>query len=217
MTDLQKETIRAMRLQDISYVKIGEGLGLSDNTVRSYCRRNSLGEKVKNSVACRQCGKPVKIVLKQKPRLFCSDACRSAWWNSHPDCVNRKAVYGYTCAHCGRSFTAYKRTTHKDRHFLSCTTYEKQGKSACAAKRIPEEKLVSLTCEILKIDKLDSDTLRSRITAIRIEQNNTVVFILNNGSEIKKQWKDRSRSESWTDEMKEAARQKALERSKHNA
>ena len=118
---------------------------------------------------------------------------------------------------CGLCGNTYKRTTHKDRHFLSCTTYEKHGKSACAAKRIPEETLISLTCEILKIDKLDSDTLRSRITAIRIEQNNTVVFGLDDGSEIKKQWKDRSRSESWTDEMKEAARQKALERSKHNA
>ena len=107
MTDLQKKTIRAMRLQGIGYVKIGEELGLSDNTVRSYCRRNGLCEKVKNSVVCRQCGKPVKIVPKQKPRLFCSDLCRNAWWNSHPECVNRKAVYGYTCAHCGRSFTAY--------------------------------------------------------------------------------------------------------------
>ena len=51
MTDLQKDTIRAMRLQGISYVKIGEELGLSDNTVRSYCRRNGLGEKAKNTIA----------------------------------------------------------------------------------------------------------------------------------------------------------------------
>ncbi len=107
MTDLQKKTIRAMRLQGISYVKIGEDLGLSDNTVRSYCRRNGLGEKAKNTIACKQCGKLIKIVPKQKPRMFCSDACRTAWWNSHQDCVNRKAVYDYTCAHCGRAFTAY--------------------------------------------------------------------------------------------------------------
>ena len=55
MTDFQKETIRAMRLQGISYVKIGEELGLSDNTVRSYCRRNGLGEKAKNTIVCKQC------------------------------------------------------------------------------------------------------------------------------------------------------------------
>lgn len=96
-------------------------------------------------------------------------------------------------------------------------TYQARGKSACAAKRIPEETLISLTCDVLGIKSFDSDMVRNRITAIRAEQNNTVVFSLNDGSEIKKQWKDRSRSESWTDEMKEAARQKALERSKHNA
>jgi site-specific DNA recombinase len=118
---------------------------------------------------------------------------------------------------CGLCGNTYKRTTHKGRHFWNCTTYQTRGKSACAAKRIPEETLISLTCDVLGIDSLDSDTVRNRITAIRVEQNNTVVFNLDDGSEIKKQWKDRSRSESWTDEMKEAARQKALERSKHNA
>ena len=118
---------------------------------------------------------------------------------------------------CGLCGNTYKRTTHKGRHFWNCTTYQARGKSACAAKRIPEETLILLTCEVLGIDSLDSDTVRNRITAIRVEQNNTVVFSLDDGSEVKKQWKDRSRSESWTDEMKEAARQKALERSKHNA
>ena len=118
---------------------------------------------------------------------------------------------------CGLCGNTYKRTTHKGRHFWNCATYQTKGKSACAAKRIPEETLISLTCEALEIDNLDSDTVRNRITVIRAEQNNTVVFSLDDGSEIKKQWKDRSRSESWTDEMKEDARQKALERSKHNA
>ena len=118
---------------------------------------------------------------------------------------------------CGLCGNTYKRTTHKGRHFWNCTTYQTRGKSACAAKRIPEETLISLTCDVLGIDSLDSDMVRNRIAAIRAEQNNTVIFSLNDGSEIRKQWKDRSRSESWTDEMKEAARQKALERSKHNA
>ena len=113
VTDLQKEKIRAMRLQGVSYMKISKELGISDNTVRSFCRRNGLGEKAKNTAACKQCGKSIKIVPKQKPRMFCSDACRTAWWNSHPDCVNRKAIYAYTCAHCGRAFTAYGNPNRK--------------------------------------------------------------------------------------------------------
>ena len=118
---------------------------------------------------------------------------------------------------CGLCGNTYKRTTHKGRHFWNCTTYQTRGKSACAAKRIPEKTLISLTCDVLGIESFDSVMVRNRITAIRAEQNNTVIFSLDDGSEVKKQWKDRSRSESWTDEMKEAARQKALERSKHNA
>ena len=56
MTDLQKEQIKTLRLQGIGYVKIGEMLGISDNTVRSFCRRNGLGDAAKNTVACKHCG-----------------------------------------------------------------------------------------------------------------------------------------------------------------
>lgn len=108
MTDLQKEQVRAMRLQGAGYVKIGQTLGISHNTVRSFCRRNGLdGEAGKNTVRCQQCGKPIKVVPKQKPRKFCSDSCRTAWWNSHLDSVQRKAVYHFICAACGVEFTAY--------------------------------------------------------------------------------------------------------------
>lgn len=107
MTDQQKEQIRVMRLQGIGYVKIGEMLSISDNTVRSFCRRSGLGDTAKNTVSCKQCGKLIKIIPRRKPRMFCSDACRTAWWNSHQDCVKRKAVYQHTCTHCGKQFTAY--------------------------------------------------------------------------------------------------------------
>lgn len=95
-------------------------LGISDNTVRSFCRRNGLGDAAKNTVACKHCGKLIKIIPKQKPRKFCSDACRTAWWNSHPDCVDRKAVYAYTCSHCGKPFTAYG---NKERKYCSHGCY----------------------------------------------------------------------------------------------
>ena len=107
MTVLQKEQIKTLRLQGISYVKIGEMLGISDNTVRSFCRRNGLGDTAKNTVACKQCGKLIKIVPKRKPRKFCCDACRVSWWNSHPEAVTRKAVYSFLCPICGNEFTAY--------------------------------------------------------------------------------------------------------------
>ena len=68
MTNQQKEQIRTMRLQGIGYIKIGKALGISDNTVRSFCRRNGLGDKSKNAVVCKQCGSVVPLA--QYGRLF---------------------------------------------------------------------------------------------------------------------------------------------------
>ena len=115
MTNQQKEQIRTMRL--------------SDNTVRSFCRRNGLCDKSKNAVACKQCGKLIKIIPKQKPKKFCSDSCRNTWWNEHRDYVNRKANYEYTCACCGRNFTAYG---NNHRKYCSHACYIKYGISSCS-------------------------------------------------------------------------------------
>ena len=72
MTNQQRNQIRTMRLQGAGYIKIGKILGISDNTVRSFCRRNGLDGKAKNTIACKQCGKMIKVVPKQKPKKFCT-------------------------------------------------------------------------------------------------------------------------------------------------
>ena len=112
---------------------------------------------------------------------------------------------------CGLCGNTYKRVTYRKKHYWNCTTFQTKGKSECAAKRIPEETLEVLTCEVLGEGSIDSDMVRSKITAIRAEKNNVVVYCMDDGSEIVKRWKDRSRAESWTPEMKEKARQRALQ------
>ena len=134
MTDWQKDQIQTMRRQGLSYVKIGQALGISDNTVRSFCRRNQLGDPVKNTISCQYCGKPIKIIPKQKPRKFCSDRCRTAWWNNHREQVKQKAFYHFTCSACGREFTAYgnakrKYCSHK------CYIADRFGKEIPSEKR----------------------------------------------------------------------------------
>lgn len=120
MTDEQEKQIQSMRMQGIGYRTIGKVLGILDNTVRSFCRRKELGKTNKATIMCKQCGKPIKITPKQKPRKFCSDACRTAWWNGHLEYVERKAVYEFTCACCGKSFTAYG---NKNRKYCSHECY----------------------------------------------------------------------------------------------
>ena len=112
---------------------------------------------------------------------------------------------------CGLCGSTYKRVTCRGNHFWNCTTFQTKGKAECPAKKIPAEMLKSLTCEVLGADALDSDMVRSKITMIRAEKNNVVVFCMDDGSEIVKRWKDRSRAESWSPEMKEQARQRALQ------
>jgi len=43
MTQQQKEKIIKMRRGGFSYSRISTALGISENTVKSFCRRNNLG------------------------------------------------------------------------------------------------------------------------------------------------------------------------------
>ena len=87
-----------------------------------------------------------------------------------------------------------------------------KGKEACPARQIPEEELYRVTSEVLGLAEFDADTLHSKITAMRAENDCTLVFTLADGTECVKRWIPRSRRNSWTPEMKERARQRTLER-----
>ena len=136
-----------------------------------------------------------------------------ATWEAVQEEIERRAEYyaptkkatSYTftglieCGTCGKH---YRRKTTVSGVIWVCTTYNTHGKKACASKAIPESILYELTADIPLGD----------LTAIRAENGNTLVFCFKDGSQTVKRWKDRSRAESWTEEMKEAARQKTIAR-----
>ena len=129
MTNEQQLKIMALRQHGYGYIKIGQMLGISDNTVRSFCRRNERGENTKAVVfTCKQCGKQIKATTGHKPRKFCSDACRVSWWNSHQECVNRKAIYQFNCQHCSKPFAAYG---NRSRKYCSHVCYIAERKRTC--------------------------------------------------------------------------------------
>ena len=113
------------------------------------------------------------------------------------------------CAHCGAH---YKRVTNHGSKGWNCNTFQIKGKATCPARQIPEEELFRITAEVLGLTEFDADTLHSKITAIRAENDCTLVFTLADGTECVKRWIPRSRRNSWTPEMKECARQRTLER-----
>lgn len=118
MTKQEIETLNLMRSHDKSAADIAIALGLSVNTVRSYIRRHPLKDAVQ--VGCRQCGKPVMQHKGRKAKYFCSDRCRNAWWNAHPEKVQRKAYYRLTCQFSGKEFVSYG---NKNRKYCSRLCY----------------------------------------------------------------------------------------------
>ncbi len=118
MTPEEKSHLSAMRKAGSSYTEIADALGLSKNTVKTFCRRNGLTPEAKSAPEeatpvptterlCPHCGKPVIQPQGRKEKKFCSDTCRNRWWNNRMDLVNRKAIYAYTCPTCGTAFAAY--------------------------------------------------------------------------------------------------------------
>lgn len=106
------------------------------------------------------------------------------------------------CAHCGRHYR--RKVTHGGPVWI-CSTYNVYGKTACPSKQIPERTLEKAAAEVLGMDEFDAKGLHDKITAIRAEDGNTLVFLFKDGTQTVKRWADRSRTESWTLEMKARA------------
>lgn len=94
-----------------------------------------------------------------------------------------------TCAICGKN---YRRKKTVSRVIWICTTYNSKGKAKCPSKAIPEETL----------NFLASDVLLDQVESIVADKDNIVRFCMKDGNEVTKHWEDRSRSESWTPEMR---------------
>ena len=118
------------------------------------------------------------------------------------------AKYPFTsmivCGTCGKG---YRRKMTRTGPVWICSTFNIYGKAACPSKQIPEGTLEKAAAEVLGLDAFDAKALHNKITAVRAEGNNTLVFLFKDGTQTVKRWADRSRAESWTPEMKAAARE----------
>ena len=123
------------------------------------------------------------------------------------------------CARCGANFgrkvnasgTKYAKIN------WACATYTSQGKDACAAKRIREDILMEKCAEALGIDAYDADAFQARVLGIDVPEDGVLVFRFVDGTEKTVIWEKRSRRDSWTDEMRAAAREKAARKEKDDA
>ena len=115
---------------------------------------------------------------------------------------------------CGCCGAHYHRRTNPTRITWQCVTYLRRGKKHCAAKQIPEETLRSLTREALGVPEITEENIRA-LAEIQIPCPNHILFVFKDGHETERVWQDRSRAESWTDEMREKARTQMKRRHGH--
>lgn len=111
------------------------------------------------------------------------------------------------CAKCGKN---YKRGTNNGRTFWNCSTYMRFGSKGCKCSQIPEQMLYDITADALRLPAFDADAFESKITVIEAHDDNTLVFRFADGTETVKRWQHRSRAESWSPDMKDAARQRTI-------
>lgn len=115
MTNEQKMLVSSLRADGMGYGAIARKVGISANTVKSFCRRNAQQEKFEqpSEHKCLCCGIPVEQHTGRKEKKFCSDRCRNKWWNAHLDRVDRRAVHDVVCLNCGKTFSVYGSAARK--------------------------------------------------------------------------------------------------------
>ncbi len=108
MTNTEKLLIAQQLKQGLGYTDIAKALGMSVNTVKSYCQRNGLRRSrgatmpAKAETVCKQCGSTLVHMPGRKKKQFCSDGCRMRWWHTHRE-LGRNARAA-RCQACGKEF-----------------------------------------------------------------------------------------------------------------
>lgn len=163
-----------------------------------------------------------KIVRKNKgelPQYFIRDdheaiIPREMFEAVRAESARRAAKYGHgvgetseltsliRCGICGKS---YRRKTAVARMLWCCTTYNTRGKKHCASKSIPEVTLKDACAQVLGLAEYEPHAVTERIERIDAMPGNLLVFHLNDGTTHEVTWTFPSRSESWTDEMRQKA------------
>ena len=109
------------------------------------------------------------------------------------------------CTKCGKS---YKRKTTHGKAAWQCSTFITLGKRFCHTKQIPEDILIATTVSVLGITEFDEEVFLNQIERIEVPAFNHLVYIIKDGHREERIWQDKSRRDSWTDEMREQARRR---------
>lgn len=120
------------------------------------------------------------------------------------------------CGYCGGSFV--HRTNGKGKYkqpVWICRRFAELGKAVCPAKSIPEPILIEKTKDVLSLgvdNTLSREYLLEKFSEIIVPAPQQLIYCFRDGTEVAVEWQHKSRSEGWTPEMRQAAREKTMAR-----
>ncbi len=106
------------------------------------------------------------------------------------------------CGICGR---AYVRKTTPLKHIWKCSLSVTKGLEACASKQVPDSQIIKAFNQIFNRTEFDENHFKSKVESIEVMQKQILIFHLKDGTSKDYRW-NTSRSESWTQDMREQAR-----------
>lgn len=119
MTNEQKQAIASMRDAGVPITSIAQQLGLSVNTIKSFCKRHGIhsgNQSSKNILFCLQCHKEIPQAEHRKEKKLCSDKCRQLWWAENAALIPRDSQIERICPVCKKTFLSYK-----SKHRIYCS------------------------------------------------------------------------------------------------
>lgn len=114
--------IKNLRRKGMSFRKLAEYSGESISVVRTQCKditpdeeQDDLFQQIQKKQACAFCGRKIDPVKRGRPRRFCSDECRRAYWRANRDQLKQhpESLYTKVCPYCGKTFTVYGNKNRK--------------------------------------------------------------------------------------------------------
>lgn len=117
------------------------------------------------------------------------------------------------CGLCGKHFirkSVASGKRHRPKPVWICYTFSTHSKEACPSQQIPENILTAKTSEVLGLPEWDREMLLGQVKEIQAPRHNALVYVFHDGRTEEVAWQNPSRRESWTEEMKQKAREKQL-------
>lgn len=118
--------------------------------------------------------------------------------------------------HCGICGRHYRRRISNPKNkyrkaIWICPTFDTCGKTVCPSQQIPEDILTAKTSEALGLAEWNREMLFGQIKEIQVPRHNVLVYVFHDAHTEEVTWQSHSRRNSWTEEMRQKAREKQRE------